>query len=207
MSTRKTAEELLNELTRDAEFQQREREREASRKKLEVDLSSAESGLVADLTSVGLRVSSVWDLLTLGGGYEAAIDVLLSHARRSYPDRIREGILRALATRAAISRWNDLLAIYEKNMLELPPSLTHLPGLILGSAADDSVMDDVIRLVKDNSRGTDRAPLLLALQKSSNPKARMLLNELRDDPMLGGELKRMRRINRQLKGRADPHRS
>lgn len=199
MSKKKTAEELMRELKRDTSFEAREVERELSREKLEADLSVAESELVADLRLVGMEVNSVWDLLKLGGGYGAAVDVLLSHAKRSYPDRIREGILRALATPDSICRWNELLGIYEHNSLGLPPSLDYLSGLALSAAADDGVIDDVIRLAKDESRGADRIPLLLALQRSKSSKARMLLNELRDDPVLGSEVKRMRRVSRSLK--------
>lgn len=196
MKKRISAEELLSELGRDAQFLSEKRERDASRKFLEEELSLAESRLVDELRSLGFDVSSVWDLVNSGGGYGSALDVLLMHAAFDYPDRIREGILRALAIPAAVVRWSELLAFYEHDVLRLPPDLNYLPGLVLAEAANDDVIDDVIRLIKEESGGDRRLPLIGALQRSKNPKARMLLNELRDDPLFKMELKKIRRLSR-----------
>jgi hypothetical protein len=86
--------------------------------------------------------------------------------------------------------------IFERNTVNLSPSIRYLAALALSGAADDDVLDDVIRLISDTRLGFDRAPLLLALVKSKSSKAKMTLLELRSDPDLGKEVKKMRRIAR-----------
>lgn len=196
MSHRKTAEELMAELALDASYVSRKRESEEQRRRDEECLSSAEKILVQDLRKKGVFVDSVWELLDQPAGYEQAIDVLLQHVRLDYPAKIKEGILRALAVPNARPRWKELLDFYEKNSLQLTPELYSLTGMVLAAASDDSVIGDVIRLAMDESKGGDRLPLLLALQRSNVPKARMLLNELRKDPEIGREATRLHRMKR-----------
>lgn len=196
MSHRKTAEELMAELALDASYAARKHESEKQRRIDEECLSSAEQILVQDLRKKGIFVDSVWRLLDQSVEYDQAIDLLFQHVRLDYPDKIKEGILRALAVPNARPRWKELLEFYEKNSLQLPPELYSLTGMVLAAAADDSVIGDVIRLVMDESKGGDRLPLLLALQRSNVPKARMLLNELRKDPEIGREATRLHRMKR-----------
>ena len=53
--------------------------------------------LVEALAQCGCVVKSVWDLVSSKAPYPAAIPVLLEHLSKPYPDRVREGIARALA--------------------------------------------------------------------------------------------------------------
>lgn len=201
MKSRKSAGELLSELRSDADFLAREQEKKKAKKELEAELAAAESDLVSELQLAGLDVQSVWDLVNRGDGYESAIDILFKHVRRNYPDRIREGILRALAVPEAKKYWDDLLDFYEHNSLQLSNELRYLSSVVLSGAADDDVIEDVMRLVRDRTRGFDRAPLLFVLQRSCNSEAKMLLHELRGDPVLGKEIKRMRRHKRLQKSK------
>lgn len=159
-------------------------------------MAAAEVPLVEALLSAGISAHSVWDLVHSQSSYSAAIPILFEHVRRKYPDRILEGILRALATPDAKARWGELVDFFEHNSLSLPPELRYLTAVALDGAADDSVIDDIIRLASNSRYGFDRAPLLFTLKRSANPKAKMLLHELRGDPMLGKELKKMRRLGR-----------
>lgn len=196
MSDKMTAAELMDKLMSDPEFVRREREREAQRIKAAETLAKAEAGLVRELRGVGLSVDSVWDLVGWNGDNDAALRVLLAHAPIPYPERVREGILRALATPGVRKWWPEILEMYESDTLALSPEIDYLTGGVLSAAADDTVIEDVIRLASDPNGGSKRALLLLALKKSRSPRAKMLLNELRSDPVLSKEVKRMRRLER-----------
>lgn len=194
---KKTVAELMAELNSDPEYLARKKAQDEARDKLRDELARAQEPLVAALGSAGVDVQTVWDLLNQKTLPVAAIPVLLEHVKkRNYPDEIREGMLRALATPRARSHWDELVGFFEHNTLSLPPERRYVAALALHGAADDSVIEDVIRLVSDNTLGPDRAPLLLTLQRSTNPKAKMLLLNLRDDPGLGKEVKRLRRLKR-----------
>jgi hypothetical protein len=196
---RKTVAELMAELNSDPEYLVRKNAQEEARDRLRDEMAKAEASLVAALCSAGVDVQSVWDLLNQKVLPAAAIPVLLEHVKeRKYPDTIREGMLRALATPEARGHWDELVGFFEHNSLTLPPERRYLAALALHGAADDSVIEDVIRLARNSALGLNRAPLLLTLQRSKNPKAKMLLLNLRDDPDLGKEVKRLRRLERKL---------
>lgn len=196
MNNRKTAAELMAELQSDSAFLARRLASEKERKDLESELSKAEEPLIFALQKVGVDVQSVWNLIGRQEGCNQVIDVLIQHVKLNYPDRVREGILRALATPDAIGHWGELMTFFERNSLSLSPELRYLTAVALNGAANDSVIDDVIRLVNDVRYGFDRMPLLYALQRSENAKAKMALHALRKDPFVGKEVKRLRRQKR-----------
>jgi hypothetical protein len=61
-------------------------------------------------------------------------------------------------------------------------------GLALAAAANDDVIDDVIRLLRDRRHGGNRDALVSALAKSSDPAARRTLMEFGADPDLASEV-------------------
>ena len=97
MSKSKSADELMSELNADPTFRARRREREEQRRNLEAELKRAEAPLVDALRTAGFEVHSVWELASSCRAYSEAIPILISHLDRPYPDRVREGIARALA--------------------------------------------------------------------------------------------------------------
>lgn len=197
MTTRKkTAAELMTELNSDPDHLARVKAREEVRQKLLADRAREAAPVLRALASAGVEVRSIWDLSSSEKTYPAAIPVLFEELKKGYPDHVREAILRALATSDARSYWNEMVDIFEHNTVNLSPSLRYLAALALSGAADDAVLDDIIRLISDKRLGFDRAPLLLALVKSKSSKAKMTLLESRSDPDLGKEVKKMRRMAR-----------
>lgn len=170
---------------------------EKAHQKLLEDQRKEAAPVVASLRNKGIAVDSIWDLSEGGKSFAQATPILLEHLKREYPDHVREAILRALATPDARSHWNELVDIFENNTIGLPPSIRYVAALALSGAADDAVLDDVVRLISEKRLGIDRAPLLLVFIRSKSPKAKMMLLELRDDPDLGPEIKKMRRLERQ----------
>lgn len=178
------------------EYQARVNQRSEELAKRKAEWAAAEVPLVDALRSTGLEVRSVWDLVNTTAPYPEAIPVLFEHLHKSYPERVTEGILRALAVPESRSRWKELLSIFEAAPSQETGGLRWAAGCALGAAADDGVIAEVIRIVSDVRYGVDRAPLLPALDRSHDARARMLLHELRADPVLGKEVKKLRRVNR-----------
>lgn len=186
----------MMELNSDADHLARMKAKEDERQKLLAEREREAEPVAAALREAGIDVSSIWELSGDGLSFPHAVPVLLEQLKRDYPDHVRESILRALATPDARHYWDELVALFEHNTAKLPPSIRYLAALALGASADEKVLDDVIRLVNRKELGFDRAPLLLALVGSKSPKAKMTLLELRADPDLGKEIKKMRRLGR-----------
>ena len=186
----------MDQLNADPSYRERVAANEAVRNRHWAALGLAERPIVEALNAVGVDVPSVFHLADAKKLIPAAIPVLFEHLRHDYPDQIREIMLRILGRPQLMPRWHELVEIFEHNTLNLSPDIRYVAAVALMEAGDDTVIDDVIRLVKDQSLGDDRAPLLLSLHRSKNPRAKMTLMELRDDPTLGKEVKRMRRLAR-----------
>lgn len=57
--------------------------------------------MIEELASVGVAVSSVWDLVNRVNDYQAAYPVLLCHLKVPHHPKTREGIVRALTVKGA----------------------------------------------------------------------------------------------------------
>jgi hypothetical protein len=180
------------------EYVARRAQQDEARQKQRDKMAIAEAPLVAALKSAGANVNSAWELVDSREIFPGGVILtLLEHVKKpTYPNEIREGMLRALAALGARDHWSELVEFFEANSLSLPSDLRYVAALTLAGSADDSVIDDVMRLVSDSSFGNDRAPLLLPLLRSKDPRAKMLLLKLRDDPGIGKEIKMVRRLAR-----------
>ncbi|WP_156087555.1 hypothetical protein [Lysobacter sp. Root667] len=200
---RKTAAELIAELGSDPEHQAMLARKEEERKQLLEERDRAARPIVEALRAAGVNVQGVADLLDGRKLDPAIISILLEHVKRlEYPDQIREMLLRALGSPVARPYWDELVALFEQNAAHLPPAIHYVAAIALDGAFSHEAIDDLLRLVKDPRLGHARAPLLFTLKRSKDPRAKMLLLELRDDPSIGGEVKRMRRLDRKRDGAA-----
>ena len=181
-----TAEEALRLLESDPEWvaaRQRE-DREQARKLAE--WQAAETPLVKELRAAGFEVDSAWDLVNTSTPYPEALPILLEHVGRQYPDRVREGIARALAVRDARFGWDRLRQLYEQE----PPGTDAKHGLAvaLAGAADEGLVDEVFVLAGDARHGESRGLLLGALERSRDPRVPDMLEQLGEDPELAIEV-------------------
>ena len=185
---RKTsAAELMAKLNADPEFVARRARDEEERRAREAEYLRAEAPLVDDLRAAGFQVQSAWDLVNTPNPYPTAVPILLAHLVRPYPAPVREGIARALAVpEAKATGWDVLTRLYREEQ-ELRPK----DGLAaaIAAAADDDVSGDVIALARDTRHGSSRLLLLSALDRSSDPRARAALMDLRADPDLAKEIR------------------
>ena len=184
----KSAAELMAELQADRGFVAERERREDDLRRREAVWREAEAPLVQELRAAGVAVESVWDLVNTAAPYPAAVPILLAHLERPYPDRVREGIARALAVPEASFSAETLIRLYRQE----PPGTDAKQGLAvaLAQAAGD---DELIALAGDPAHGTSRALLLDALARSPAPRARAALDALTGDPEVGEEARRLMR--------------
>jgi hypothetical protein len=180
---RKTAVEIVADANANQAFRKLQEEREAHRLMLLESERRAEAPLVAELSHVGVHVNSVWDLVE-SDTPSAAIPVLVEHLQQPYPERVREAMARALATPAARPLWPTLKRMFELDRNQASSGVKWALGLALAVSSDDSVLDQVIDLVRDKSHGVSRAAFIYALARSRNPRATKTLQELKGDPDL-----------------------
>lgn len=145
----------------------------------------AEAPLVEELHAVGMMVDSAWELVNTSTPYPEALPILLEHLERPYPDRVREGIARALAVRGAKFGWETLTRLYLHE--EAGTDAKHGLAVAIAAASDDEVIDEVISLARTPAHGGSRILLLRALARSRDPKARLALEELAEDSELSQE--------------------
>ena len=185
-----SAAEIIAELNSDPAFTARQRKKEEAMQRKAAEWRKAEAPLVAELKQAGEVVESGWDLVNTTRSYPKAVPVLLKHLQLSYPDRVREGIARALAVSEAKVGWRTLVRLFVEDKDETGLGAKQAIGRALGAAADDDVLDDIILLLRDKRHGANRIALLDALVRSSSTRACSLLIELQDDPELSHEARK-----------------
>jgi len=190
-----TAAELVGRLNANAQFVEAQRRREAERSVAAENLRRAEQPLIRELAAVGVSVASVWELVNTSRDYSAAVPVLLAHLVRAYPPSVREGIARALAIPEARSGWKTLCRLYHGEEEE---RLRDGLAVALAAACDETVLADIIGMVRDTRLGPSRVLLLAALERSRDPRGRATLQELARDPDLAAEV---RATLRRIRGR------
>lgn len=164
----------------------RQREEDESRAQRAAEWRRAEEPLVKELEGVGYVLSSVWDLVNTPGTYPKAVPILLAHLPRDYPDAVREGIARALAVPEAKIGWDVLTRLYRS---EHAGRAKDGLAVAIAGACDDHVVGDVVGLARDKNNGPSRLLLLRALERSTDPRARAALNDLKTDPELSDEIR------------------
>jgi hypothetical protein len=182
-----TAGELLARLEADPEFvARREADRRADAQK-RAALRGAERPLVEELHEIGVNVDTAWDLVNTSHPYPDALPILVEHLGRPYPDRVRAGIARALAVRDARFAWDRLRDLYLAE--PVGTATDEALAAALGQACDDSVLEELVELAKDDRRGDERLLLLSGLLRSGTDLARETLRELANHPVFAKELK------------------
>jgi hypothetical protein len=136
---------------------------------------------------------SVWDLVNTAEPYPKAIDILVEHLQRPYPDKVLEGIGRALAVRDARRAWLTLSQLFRLNQDRKGNGVKWAIGCALSAASDDSVIHDVIALVSDPTHGENRIALLDPLARSKSAEAHAALRAAVSDPELAREAKHLLR--------------
>jgi HEAT repeat protein len=141
--------------------------------------------IVADLRKLGFDVEWIDELYNNHLDYRTAIPTLLDWLPRvSNPD-VKADIVRALSVRWAKPKAAPLLV---KEFARAPDELglRWAIGNALSVVADDSVFEEVVRLVRDRRHGRSREMVAVALGNMKNPRAVDVLLELLEEEQLAG---------------------
>lgn len=149
-----SAAELMAQLAQDRGFQEVAAEREAERADRASVWRQAERPIIDDLRQAGVDVASVWDLVNTSVPYPSALPVLMEHLERDgYPDRVVEGVARALAVKPAALYWRRLRDLY---LRATGPDATEGLAVALAAVAEPEHLDDLLALLDETSRGNTR---------------------------------------------------
>ncbi len=189
-----TAEELVEKLARDPGYQARRAVQRAELESRARVWREAEQPIVADLRAVGIDVASVWDLVNTSEPYPDALPVLMEHLERGgYPDRVLEGVARALAVKPSVVYWDRLKALY----LSAPtPDMEDGLGVALAACATKAQLDDLIELLDAPGRGGSRIFFLRPISKLGGEPGRQIVESLVDDEALGRQARVLLRRRR-----------
>ncbi len=176
------ANKFLAELEKDPEYQARRAALDEEHELLVQRNRQASEPVVRDLAEHGFAVEFVDDLYAQNLDYAAAIPVLLRWLPRIDNPDVKRGILRALSVpwaRPAAAR--PLVEELRRLLRATGPEVADVRWTVanaLDVVADDSVLDDLLRLLEDAHLDPDtRVMLLRALGNMQDPRAREHLVE------------------------------
>jgi hypothetical protein len=187
-----TAEALMRELRADPAFQARSAQKAAELDRQEAEWNSASRPIVSDLAEVGVVVDDPWDLVARSTPYAEALPVLLAHLQRgAYPDRVAEGLARALAVAPAVRYWSELTELYRNAR-----GRDEREGLAvaLAAAATEDHVSDLIDLVGDPSFNSSRVHFVEQVARLGGVRGRDVLGQLRNDREVGREVRHVLRM-------------
>jgi hypothetical protein len=183
--------DLMDQLNADPAWRAEQERRDAAREAEMQILRREEKPLIADLSAVGIKVDSVWDLVNTNRAYPAAIPVLARHLQnRKYPIKIREGIIRALIVPEADSTIAYALL---HQLWELEPcsgglndSLKGAIAVALTFMARKIPISEILRVIENEKFGYTIFPLIEAVAKIMGSKSIPILLPLLDRPSVAG---------------------
>lgn len=188
-----SAAELMTRLANNAEFVSRQAAQQLILEKRISDLREAEKPLRESLGEVGVSVTSIWDLINeQGPRLDSAIPVLIEHLGIQYPDKVREGIARALANPKAKDYLDLFLAEFKRLNSKTNPGAKSGFAVAIASVIGEERFDLLRDLLLDASHGDARILLLRALRQSSSWEAKSIVLELQKVPFFLKEIRSWR---------------
>lgn len=188
-----SATELMARLEQDEDYQRRKAVAVAERRERLRASREAQQPIAAALRGVGVEAASVWELMNTAEPYPDALPVLMDHLEQGgYPDRVMEGLGRALAVKPAVVYWNRLKALY---LAPRSPGEEDGVAVALAACATKAQLDDLIGLLALSERGQSRIYFLRPILKVGGARGLALVTGLQDDPVFGTEARE------RLKGR------
>lgn len=190
--TSMTAAEAFAMLQNDPKYQARHQAKEQMLAEKEARARAEQKQLSEDLTTVGIHVTSAWDLLPVES-YPEAVPILIEHLQKPYSDGVLGGIARALTVREAVPYWDILVKEYLKTENMPRPLGEAKDGLAVAIGGitnynDEAMMKVVIDLLKDKRHGESRVLMLRLLRKSNLPIVKVTLQVLMKDTDLSKEI-------------------
>ena len=149
------------------------------------------------LREAGLEVESVYDLVNTRESYSDVIPILLNFLERGLEDDvIYEGVVRALTVIEAKKTAGKAMISAFKRTAKEKEFLRWAMGNAIGFYADESMLDDIEDIVRDESNGTARQQVVSGLRNITNARAKeILISVLDDDEVAAHALEALRNKN------------
>ena len=147
------------------------------------------------LATIGIEAESIYDLVNTRENYPEAVPILLEWLSKAQHDRIKEGVARALTfKKAGAEAAHTLIGEFEQyDAITLSMEATKWAiGNAISEVADETMAEDLCRLLVDKKHGTARQMLAIALGRNArkNPATREraleVLLGLLGDPVVQG---------------------
>ncbi|MFP9099859.1 HEAT repeat domain-containing protein [Flavobacterium sp. RHBU_24] len=154
-------------------------------KKLEIERAKEHQTLTYELSNIGIKITSIWDLVNTKVKYPTAIPILLKHLRLNYSDQVKEGIVRALIVKEAKGiATSALIAEYEKTPKE-KDNLRWVIGYAIANTMTSQDVNWILNTVADKSNMWSRSQLVVALGTVKTQQSEeMLISLLADEQVL-----------------------
>lgn len=180
-----TAAELMAQLEKDEDFQRKKASRDAELQERVAVLRAAEQPIVADLGDAGVVVESVWDLVNTATPYPDALPVLMDHLERGgYPDRVMQGLGRALAVKPSVTYWDRLKALY---LAARGPEEVDGVAVALAACATKQQFGDLVGFLSMEQGKQSRIYFLRPILKVGGSEGRRVVEALSGDQVFGKE--------------------
>jgi HEAT repeats len=183
------AKDLLDQLQGDRSFVARALDNERQRSLAAQSFARAAAPVVADLQRGGYQVESIDELRHSGKRYKDAVPILLNWLTRSPPD-VKEDIVRTLSVpwaRPAASQ--AMVEEFKEVPLAADPTGTGLRWVIgnaLEVLADESIVEEMVKIATDPGYGVARQMVVLGLARPRNRKVTGTLISLLNDQDVAG---------------------
>ena len=205
-----TAKELMDQLMQDPDYVAKLREDERKQQQNRTNYHNAAEGVLNDLRDIGYDLETVGELVYQFGRthtpYNDAIPVLMRWLPQVSYISLRDDIIRTLSVpwaKPAATRLMIEQFYREETSFASTAGLRWTVGNALEVIADDSVFEDLIKIVKNREFGRDREMVALALGKMKDPKAIDILIELlNDEDVVGHAIMAIGKLKAQ---KARPH--
>lgn len=167
---------------------------ERLRKERRERIAAAEQVVVDELVSAGVIIRSLTDLAIVGEKrirQPAAIRVLATQLDKDLPQHVKEDVVfyLSLARSAAAEAWPILREQYLR--CEPDSEFKRRLGDALAATVTKPRLPELIDLVSDARHGATRRRMLTALKRFKDDDAIETLRQLRDDPELGPDARRL----------------
>lgn len=161
-----------------SELEQHKIEVSALSSKMALERAKEHKELTSELASVGVFISTIWDLVNTKTKYTQAIPILLKHLVLEYSDKTKEGIVRALTVIEAKGLAGKLLI---GEYLKLSYDKENFKWAI-GNAVKLTMVKDEVELVfpivLDKNNGISRQMFIRALSKFKTENVKQVLLQL-----------------------------
>lgn len=150
-------------------------------KQIELERAKEYQGLIDELTNIGIKINSIWDLVNSKSKYPKAIPVLMKYLPIVNYVRNKEGIVRALTVSEAKGLVVPLLV---NEYLKLPNDQENLKWII-GNAVNATItkgeVNNIFPIVLNKENGTSRQMFVSALGKIKADNVKSVLVQLSND--------------------------